>query len=513
MSIVYNKQTRRQFLVGAGKLALSLPILPSLLPEGALAASTIPPKRMAFFNFGHCLVKSKWINPNLATTSVGADGAKEVLLSSLSAGAWGSPISPILSHPFYEKIRSKGQITVVRGIDNMIHGAGHGGQYLSGSSQRADEWNPIPFPSIDVLFESSPTLYPSTTASNVKKVIRLDNGDIQSSYKKVGSEVVEVPGYGSADQLFKDLFSSLSGASSSGEVDKSLRLKKSILGKVYDSYVSVKNSRKISSTDKSRFEEHIALISDLEKKLSATSVIGTSDTCIKPTAPGSGLSYLDYNRVSLQLMTMAIKCGLSKVFVIDFEGHIGDGVTSGLPKNVSLHNGIFHNNEGQNYTEAQINDYYVAWKKWHMNLVADNFLSYLDVAEGDSGRTYLDNMLTAMLSEGGMDNSPGTHTNVDYQPVLFGTMGGYLKGDRFTVLPTKIEMIYQHTYPYRIPYNSLLITFLEAMKIPSSEYSALSGGKGFGIYKAGQYGQIELPEYNKYFGHRFYSPISEILKG
>jgi hypothetical protein len=122
-------------------------------------------------------------------------------------------------------------------------------------------------------------------------------------------------------------------------------------------------------------------------------------------------------------------------------------------------------------------------------------------------------MLTAVLTEGGMDTTPGTHTNLDYQPILFGTMGGYLKGDRYTVLPTKTEEVYGRPFHYRVPYNCLLITFLESMKVPSSEYSVFGAGKGYGIYKAGQYGDVELPEYNKYFGHRFYSPISEILKG
>lgn len=509
MSIIFNKLSRRQFLVGSGELALALPLLPSLLTSTANAQVNLVPQRIAFFNFGHCLPESKWINPSVATRDVGVDGAKDAVLSALNPGSWGSPISASLSNPIFERLRAKGHISVVRGIDNMIH-SGHGAQYLSGSSQRVDQWNPLPFPSIDTVFESSATLYPSSTPSNVKKVIRLDHGDIESSYKKVGGQIVPVPGYAGPVQIFKDLFSNLGGAPAS-EVDSSIKLKKSILNRVHMSYLSAKSSRRISSDDKNRLEEHMSLISDLEKKNSSSALVSTTVSCVKPAAPTSDGNYQEINTLSLQLMALAVKCGLSKVFVTDFEGHIGSGI-SGLPKNVSFHNGIIHNNEGQNYSEAQINDYYMVWMKWHFDLIATNFLSSLDVEEGTSGRTYLDNMLSAVLTEGGVDTSPGNHTCFDFQPILFGTMGGYLKGDRYTVLPTKTEQVYQHIYKYRVPYNSLLITFLEAMKIPKSEYTVLTNGKGYGIYKAGQFGEVEMPEYTKYFGHRFYSPISEILK-
>lgn len=510
MSVICKKQNRRQFLVGAGQLTLALPLLPSLLPQTLWAQTSTVAPRIAFFNFGHCLPISKWISPSVATTPVGSDGAKEAILSSLAPGPWGSPVGSALSHSVYEKIRAAGKMSVVRGIDNMIH-IGHGGQYLSGSSQRVDQWNPLPFPSIDTVIESSPTVYPSSTATNVKKVIRLDNSDIQSSYKKVGNDVIEVPGYIGPVQIFKDLFSNLANTPPTG-VDPTQKLKKSILNRVFSSYVDVRSSRRISSEDKLRLEEHMTLISELEKKIASTSVVGTSSTCTKPATPTTDGNYLESNRLSLQLMSLAIKCGLSKVFVTDFEGHVGSGIT-GLPSGVSFHNGIIHNNEGHNYTDAQINDYYNIWMKWHLDLVAENFLNLLDVSEGNTGRTYLDNMLTAILTEGGMDTTPGTHTNLDYQPILFGTMGGYLKGDRYTVLPTKTEDFYGRPHRYRVPYNCLLITFLESMKVPSSEYSVIGAGKGYGIYKAGQFGEVELPEYNKYFGHRFYSPISEILKG
>ena len=89
MSIVYSKKSRRQFLVGTGQVTLTLPLLSSLLPKEALAAASKPDPRMVFFTFGHAQPKDKWIDPTLAQTPVGSDGAKEALLNSL-----GQQISP-----------------------------------------------------------------------------------------------------------------------------------------------------------------------------------------------------------------------------------------------------------------------------------------------------------------------------------------------------------------------------------------------------------------------------------
>jgi len=105
MSIIYSRKSRRQFLVGSGQVTLTLPLLSSLLPKEAFAAATKPDPRMVFFTFQHCQPKDKWINPNLAQTPVGTDGAKQALLNTL-----GQQISPCMTNSVYSSLLSKGVI-------------------------------------------------------------------------------------------------------------------------------------------------------------------------------------------------------------------------------------------------------------------------------------------------------------------------------------------------------------------------------------------------------------------
>jgi len=509
MSIVYSKKSRRQFLVGTGQVTLTLPLLSSLLPKEAFAQATKPDPRIVFFMFGHCQPSDKWINPALATTPVGTDGAKEAVLNSL-----GQSISPCMSHANYTSLLSKGAISVVRGFDNMIWDVGHGSQALSGSSERVDVWNPLPFPSIDTVMENSPTLYPKTSTSNlVRKAVRCDNGDQTYSYKFSGNEIVAVPGYGDPVAMFDDLFSGIVSSGQPQQVDNSGVTKRNILNHVFASFQSVKNSRKISASDKIRLDEHMALITDLQRKYASSTVtIPISNACVKPNKPPVKNyygSYLEQNQLYLNLLAMAIKCGLTKVGVVNFAGHDEYGIP-GMPVGVGMHNSIFHNTEGR-YTDAQINNYYVAWMKWHMDTIATQYLAQLDVEESGTGRTYLDNMLSVVAAEGGVDGAPGTHGNTDIQRIHFGSMGGFLKSNRLTYFPPKITDYYGNNRYYRIPFNPLLITYLEAMKIPPSEYINIGKiGKGYGIYKGGSAGDVALPEYDKHWSHRYYGSVSEI---
>jgi hypothetical protein len=115
----------------------------------------------------------------------------------------------------------------------------------------------------------------------------------------------------------------------------------------------------------------------------------------------------------------------------------------------------------------------------------------------NNGKSYLDNMLVALLSEAGVHKNPGEHSNVDYMPILFGNMGGLIKSDRLVVFER----------PTGLPYNTFLITLLETMGVPASEYQAgSSNGQGFGKYVSGG-------AYVTKHGSRMYSPITEIWNG
>jgi hypothetical protein len=205
--------------------------------------------------------------------------------------------------------------------------------------------------------------------------------------------------------------------------------------------------------------------------------------------------------VFFKLMRIALTCNLTKVGYIGYSGHASYDIGSNksiFPVSNPLHNGVFHNEGG--YTFAEIEQHYTYWMKWHSDKLADHILEPLRTMEDiqtNNGKSYLDNMLVAVLSEAGVHKNPGEHSNVDYMPILLGNMGGVINSDKLVVFDR----------PTGLPYNTLLITLLEAMGVPASEYQAgSSNGKGFGQYVSGG-------NYVTKYGSRMYSPITEIWNG
>ena len=139
-------------------------------------------------------------------------------------------------------------------------------------------------------------------------------------------------------------------------------------------------------------------------------------------------------------------------------------------------------------SSVRLNDYI-------LGLLGEHFLKKLDVEEGNSGRTYIDNMVTACMWELTCESKEdwSGHGGADMQHILFGSMGGKLRSGNYYALPRSKRDGVLHN-------NTLLITFLKLMGIPPSEYSQYSSiPGGFGYYK------------KTLGGNRDIEPIHEIL--
>lgn len=493
MSMYYCKKSRRQFLIGAGKTMLALPLLPSLMPVEAFAQSTEAPRRLMMFWFDHNNLNLMWPQKSSAVTAVGTSGAKEVLLRNLGST---SAFSTVLNNARYESLKNADQLSIIRGLDaSIVFGSSHGNFPLAQAMDRNSEGA---YPTIDTVLEASKTLYPDSTPASVRKAIRVDLlGAGGLFYQKVGSSVQVVPGYNSTGltKFYNEVFSGLTGGTTTPS-DNTNQLKSNILNRVFGAYTDFKNSRRISADDKARLDQHMGYISDLQKSLSAA-VPPSTPTCTKPNAPGSPVDPAVYNALYLDLLAQAFKCGLTKVGVMAFEGHDPQWIPglSGLGTNVhdAMHGGVGN-------AKQQIA--YEVWWRYFTNLIADRFLAPLDVQEANTGKTYIENMLTAMLCAGGLQDLGGdnAHMGLDNQQVLIGSMGGRLRSGRYTLMPlgnNKWEAL-------NTPYNCFLLTLLQLMGIPQSEYAyATPDGKGFGYY-----GGFRADHPLK---SRFYTPITEIL--
>lgn len=510
MSVKYDRINRRQFLIGTGGYFLVLPFLPSLLSKEALAQVVTKPKRLLVTTMGHNMMSSQIINPALATQTL-STGARQLKLSTSNA-----QLATFLTHPTYTALKSAGLITMVRGLDCMTDQSGHGSMWLTGVINT----NPT-IPSIDSYMEASQSVYPSASSSGyLRKVIRCNEA---YSYKKVGNSVTYINevyaddannDWNGAASFYNDMLGKFSTGSTTPppsnpapSVDMNRR---NILNEVYSAYQSAKNNRRISANDKSRLDEHMQGVLELQNSIVVTDTpppVPAGQACSNPTsssvATSAKTSYTDRMEVFFKLMRIALTCNLTKVGYIGYSGHASYDIGANkayFPTANPLHNGVFHNEGG--YTTAEIEQHYTYWMKWHSDKLADLILEPLRTMEDvqtNNGKSYLDNMLVAVLSESGVHSNPGEHSNVDYMPILLGNMGGAISSDKLVV--------FDRTSNAGLPYNTLLITLLEAMGVPASEYQAgSSNGKGFGQY-------VSSGSYVTKYGSRMYSPITEIWNG
>jgi hypothetical protein len=491
MSIGYCKKTRRQFLVGSGKSMLLLPLLPSLLPKEVLAQSAAQQRRMMLFWFDHNNLSNLWPARNAATQAVGSAGVRQSLLSSLGSA---TQISSVFANNRYQSLINRNQITMLRGFDTAVaYGPGHGNFTLASGAGRNSEGN---FPTFDTIIEASRTVYPTTTPSSVRRVMRVNTAGGQAFYQKVGNSVQGLPNYAGyqIENFYNEVFGSLTGGTVPVQ-DLTNQYKSNILNRVYGSFTSFRSNRRISSEDRARLDQHMSYISDRQNSL-ASMVPPTppSASCVRPPlASDVRNNPVLYHNMYFDLLSLAFKCNVSKMGVMMMDAHDPRWISSLNINGQGMH-GAIHGEFGNDLQLRAFQN----WWGYFTNLIADRFLAPLDMQEGNTGRTYIDNMITGMVCVGGTHGlgGDGGHSGLDSQQILIGSMGGRLRSGNYVNMPSVNNR--------NMPYNCFLLTLLNLMGVPPSEYAAAtSNGQGFGFYEG--FGN------NHPFASRFYQPITEVL--
>lgn len=470
---------------------LALPLLPSLLPSEVFAQTVQANRRMMLFLFDHGNLTTLWPQRSFATQNVGSHGARQIPLRTVARSA----ISPILSNNRYEAIKNNDQLTILRGFDTAVaYGSAHGNFGLACAAERNSEGN---HPTLDTVVERSTTVYPSSTPSSVRKALRINLLGVSFFYDKVGDRVQLLPNYNSNIRTFyNEVFSSLTNGTTPAPVDNTNQVKSNILNKVYESFSSFKNNRRISADDRARLDQHMGFISDLQSSFAAAvPPTPPSPSCNRPNDPGDIQNNpLAYNRLYMELLAIAFKCGLTKFSSMVVDASLWPSWIPGLtiPSNTDFHNVVHGSNGGP--LQEQL---FGAWWTYYAGMIADHFLANLQDIEGNTGRSYMENMITGMICAGGLHTlgHDGGHAGLDSQQILIGNMGGALRSGNYVSLPTSGGR--------NLPYNCFLITLLQLMGVPPSEYAyATADGRGFGFYGFGN---------NHPFSSRFYQPVTEVM--
>jgi hypothetical protein len=473
---------RRQFLRGAGGIALGLPFLPSLLERTARAASPLRPRLFWMgTDHGGCWDSNIFPDTSILTTQATATAGHTVasgpLVGTTANGV--TTLSPVLSASSSLLTPSLiAKMNVLRGLDipwYIGHNTGlHLGNYARNDNNGDDGAAVTALgarPTIDQIMANSSSFYtPSDLAGTTLQTMVINSGrqlswGFSTPSQGVASAVQYIQGVDYSQQLFKSLFGNVTSGSSS------MSSSKPMVDNILASYNSLRQGNaRLSAADKTRLDAHIAMLSQLETSLSATL------SCTAPVAPtddannhpqtSSLANAIAYGQLWADLVVAAFACGASRL------GVFGWGDTSGFAP--SYTGSDWHGDAAHHWFTDQAQAWLLQSYQGFFQNVLLYFASKLDGIDDGAGGTLLDSTLLVWTQESGME----THEAIGVPVITFGGASGFLNTGLYcdyrnvsetdAAIPMMAPTGYQ-TYPGLL-YSQWLATALLAMGIPTSQF-------------------------------------------
>ena len=525
--------SRRMFLRGAGGALLALPVLESLLPARAAAASAAAPKRFIVFkSFSTQLIKAwyprfegnGYVLKDSKYSGSKADGTTlltEPLVSGLPY-TW-APLSDLRTddgisgilgprlNPFLDKL------TLIRGLDflpsvNHNYGGllGNFSSCTAATPCDADSLDAVP--TIDQVLAHSPKFYEQAPG---QRYLHISQGVVDSmSYSdggQAGGPVEQLKARTNPRDVFNDLFAGVSDEP--GDQPIGPNPDRLLIDTVLDQYRALKQSSRLSAEDKLKVDQYVTLITEVQAKLAGVPTL----SCTKPLEPeslqnNSGTDPSDIKAkwdVYLDLVTAALICDRTRIITIGVHKALGPGPDPDDPSLAGHYHsedasggtwhGLAHDwsNENSRRVLAGIN-------RWIAEELFAKFLEKIDIPElGDS--TILDNSLVYWGNELAFN-----HIAYSVPCLLAGSAGGYLKPGRYLDYVDWDGRAYfsqeDGNVIKGIPHNRFLVTALQAMGLSPEDYER-DGQPGYGSTStSGRDGELWPVDYDL-------SQVGEILPG
>ncbi|MES2964062.1 MAG: DUF1552 domain-containing protein [Bdellovibrionota bacterium] len=431
----YNKLSRRHFLQGVGA-GLALPFLPSLVPEAHAAG--IAELRYIQLLSTYSMYPSYFFPSDTGLVSNGVAMIKP--LNTITGN-----ISTVLGSAFDNY---KNNISVVRGLNCLAASNLHNGSLPTCASSTPEDnvGNGRPFYpfSIDTVLSQSAKLYPDPTGKQRHVNFAPDNtsdGYSNYSWTKVNGSVQHMPKTDATSALLSK-FSMLTTAPP--PEDPAVIRKRDVIQAVYADYKAVRDSGKLSTVDKTRFEAYVSLVDEIQKGLAAAPV---TNTCSKPSSETEVDPEAIY-RNQINILVAAMACNLTRVasmvFTVPYE-----------PMHTWSHQGA----DAAKHADAQ--------------RIMGARMAYLmsKMAQINEGTgTMLDNSVIYWGNEYGEVAGGDPHRTDN----MFGVVAGGAAG--------KLQLGHYIDYRQnRRPFNNFLISLFNAMGLASADYER-EGVVGFGEY-------------------------------
>lgn len=474
---------RRRFLVGLGGVTLALPFLPSLVGESR-ADGTKKAKRFIFLFTGNGQRPENWYprDPSSWIVRDAASHVREAPLAQYSGG-----MSRVFGPEFDELLP---KMLVMRGLDLVNN---QGGGHNTATPLNASRVTP--YTTIDQVLAGSNKVY--ATPPPVRSAHILVKQDYQSPTSvSLDANLESVAHQTSTAATYQTLFGSFVPPDDT-EATARAAGRQNVLDAVRAEFDVLTKSSRLGSEDRARLGHHMALVTDLRARLGATGA-----QCDKPVDPGQIDLSNDDNlgpatEAQLDVLVAALACDRTRVATVmlcpgtDLRDFSYLGGPSGDHHSIS-HDGPYN---------PQSSDALGWINNWYAKQVAA-FLKKLDAIVEDpmTGATALDNSIVYWGNEDGC-NGYDAHPGWAMPTMIAGGAGGAFATGRYIDyrhLGQSIQYAYDGN-PADIPtdnigrpYNSLLLSILQAMGLDPSDYEG--SGAGFGDYTDiynGQYSVID----------------------
>lgn len=329
-------------------------------------------------------------------------------------------------------------------------------------------------PTIDQVLAWSDSFYSSLAGIRERSLV-LGNKGLSWGYSNPVAQsgnVIDLEADGRALPLFDRLFQDISS-------DPEPR--RLVVDRVLEGYQRLSNGtfgagRRLSSADRTRLEDHMQQLFELERRLTtATANCDVSTPPGNPPAPAYKSTDPTEQRLYYQalneVVALAFKCDVTRVAVIDPRGDRFSSYAGG-----DWHGDVAH--EGLGAQSADIN---LGYKRNFFEWVFLDLAQKLDVDEG-GGQTILDNSLVFWGDESGVK----THDSQDVPCITAGSAGGYFNTGLYCDYRNRqsFELVRDPAEDPRRPgltNNQWMGTILQSMGLARSEYERWEK-PGYGIF-------------------------------
>jgi hypothetical protein len=413
--------SRRTLLRGAGGVAIGLPFLEIMMPQGRAYAANAVPKRYINFFSPNGTIYPAWVPTAGASPT---DFTLSTILAPLAPNQKNIVVIDGLTNTAATNgpgdDHMKGMGTMLTGTE-LMPGTNQGGagapaglaggisvdQVISGIIGKTTK---LPSLELGVESGSAGTVWGYTSYTGPGQALPPDNNPA-SVFKRAFTDVgtTTTPAGNTAGQALADE-------------------RKSILDAVIANYTQL--DPKLGTADRAKLDAHLSTVRDLETRVTSAGAVAGAG-CVTPAAPTGdyqkNASFPTVAKLQMDLLVMAMVCDVTRVGSLQFEMSVGQTQFTWVDPTITRgHHDMSHDADSNTDTMAMLTKINT-WYAQQFNYLISALAAIPEPTATGMG-TMLDNTVIVWCNELAKGN---VHSHSPQPFVLAGGAGGALQPGRF----------------------------------------------------------------------------------